>query len=126
MNREVLSKFRQHAALRMYWLVTDRARRIQAQELGAEALIESDCIPERFYIRVGFTESVSDLAAVGVRFSSLYPNPAVAGYTGEGTIDPTRLGDLAAIPHVIAIYGPATVETCSGRRSRGRRPAAAP
>ncbi len=55
---------------------------------------------------VEFTGNIDDLTAVGFVRHSLVRHPS-KGYTiATGLIAPERLGDLAAIPHVVNVEGP--------------------
>jgi len=69
------------------------------------------CIPKRIFIIVTFTGDVADLVAMGVRFTSIFPGEGENDFAiGEGYIDPTRLVDLAAMPHVLGIRGSPDVQ----------------
>jgi hypothetical protein len=102
-------KFADGALLLLIERIAERAERIRST--GVETSPTGGCIPKRIFILVTFTGHEADLMAMGVGFSNIVPGESENDFAiGEGYIDPTRLVELAAIPHVLGIRGAPEVQ----------------
>jgi hypothetical protein len=83
----------------------DPRLRIRLADLVAAT--DDVCIEPVIVVLVAFTGPVDDLRAVGFELVSSGRGPAPNGqWIGDGRIAPSRLVELAAIPHVVSIAGP--------------------
>ncbi|WP_257447994.1 hypothetical protein [Archangium lipolyticum] len=100
MDEKSLGKVLDRGLIDLYEQAAARAAR--ARSTLARAAPADECIPEVIDVLVTFTGDIAALKALGFRGGSGVRTPDGL-HILEGRLDPTLLGELVAIPHLVSV-----------------------
>ena len=95
----------------------EQAARWQRERVASSAPAAASCLDAHVWISVDFTGPIAELLALGFEPIALEQHPD--GTTmADGRIPPSRLRELVALPHVIAVEAPPETSPEVGQATR--------
>ncbi|WNG44434.1 hypothetical protein F0U60_10175 [Archangium minus] len=99
-DKKILRKLIDPGLRSLYNGAVSEVARLQSRSARIEE--PQTCIPESVALLITFAGPIEDLVEVGLESADAVLI-ADGSFVGEGLIDPMRMGELAAIPHVRTI-----------------------